>query len=191
MHLQIRYPGESKAVLAAVQAVASKPAEVRLVKGAIVAPYEESLAKLALPDVDLAGSIKLVVEESGGAGCNTGHAQIVCRHDGGKFVPFAEGHSCNAPHARFSIRDVLSPIVLVRASWWNKGLPPMTISLVEVQFGRLTWIVERVLWSGAPEELPGLYARFAPAMEAAARKARAYHCRGAYWVEPAKARVQP
>ena len=148
----------------------------------------EGIEGFVLPD-NLTPEAQLRVEsmEAGGGFTNTGRAQIACALDGTALRPFAtaghRGDLACGEHGWFSAVD---GIATVQACRWSKAEPPVKVELAThtvVRSGNTVQLISETLFKGAPSELPFDLERFADAVNAAAAKARDYHCRTLHFAQ--------
>ena len=130
-------------------------------------------------------TVRVETYQSGGGWSNTGSCTVTTLANGSKPETVAGGHYCNCSHAIYWI----SKGFVIQCSYWNKDEYPWhgTIDWIEVNFGSgfKRYTVGRFKATSRDDieiepEKPELFRnldKLLPAIKAAMRKARCYHCR--------------
>ncbi len=126
--------------------------------------------------------LRMELVEEGGSTASGGSATIICGRRGQAFRPYwvpKSGSLSNGIHAYFSIPQVA---VLARGSQGYHGEKIYLIQCSIVQKRNRCWIEQKEIWSGQPNELPGILSCFHSAIKAVMKKCYDYHCRSTYYV---------
>jgi hypothetical protein len=183
MKVTARVNGENPQL---VQRMEQLGIQAKLVKGGVIVdlPSEGSswTKKFRVPGEIAQAILLLDVEEKGGSWTSTGSAQIVCGLNGEKlrayYMPRRGSLACET-HAYFVTRG---PVVTVTASHHRRDFGVKIERHFIVREGDMVSIKSDEVWDGQPEELPGIFAHYQSAVEAAVAKAGSYHCRSVYYV---------